>query len=98
MYIKIHESYRNVVALCDKELIGKKFEEENCQLDMRESFFKGREIEEKEAIKEIKKQFVKNATFNIVGKKAIKTALSAGLIQEEDVGEINNIPFVLVLL
>ena len=27
MFIKIHNSYRNVVALADADLIGKKFEE-----------------------------------------------------------------------
>ena len=28
MFIKIHKSYRDVVAICDKELIGKIFNED----------------------------------------------------------------------
>ena len=27
LYIKVHKSYRTVVALCDSEILGKKFEE-----------------------------------------------------------------------
>ncbi len=44
MYLKIHKSYRNVVALCDAELIGKKFEEGNMQLYLRENFYKDKKV------------------------------------------------------
>ena len=39
--IKIHMSYRNVIAVCDEDLLGKKFEDEKRQLDIKEGFFKG---------------------------------------------------------
>ena len=39
MLVKIHKSYRNVVAVCDSDLIGKKFEEDKFQLDLKESFY-----------------------------------------------------------
>ena len=38
MFLKIHKAYRNVVALCDREIIGKKFEEGIYQLDIKEKF------------------------------------------------------------
>ena len=39
-----------------------------------------------------------DATFNIVGDKSIKTAITAGIITEEEVGIIKEIPYALVLL
>ena len=39
MFVNVIKSYRDVVAICDKELIGKKFEEGNFQLDVKENFF-----------------------------------------------------------
>ena len=98
MHIKIHESYRKVVALCDDELIGKKFEEGKMQLDVRENFYKGEEIGDKEAVKVLKDYFSDDATFNIVGAKSVKAALDAGIILKGNVGKVQGIPFALLLL
>ena len=97
MYIKIHESYRKVVALCDSELIGKKFEEGKMQLDVRENFYKGEEIGEEEIVQTLSDLRADDATFTIVGKASINAALEAGIIGEGNVGRINGIPFALVL-
>ena len=98
MFINIIKSYRDVVALCDKELIGKKFVEEKFQLDIKESFYKGEETNEEKALEILKNMSLEDATFNIVGEKSIKTAIKAGIIDENSVGKINNIPFALVLI
>lgn len=98
MYIKIHNSYRTVVAICDSELIGKIFEEGKKQLDIRETFYKGEKKTEKE-IEEMMIDFAKeDATFNIVGKKSTETALKAGIIGKEGVMKIQGIPYALALL
>jgi len=98
MYIKIHHSYRDVVAICDSEIIGKKFEEGKMQLEVRENFYKEKEVEKEELIRIIRLQQVEDATFNIVGKKSIKTAIEAELITEDNVGHVQGIPFALTLL
>lgn len=98
MFIKIHRTYRDVIALCDSELIGKKFEEGNFQLDVKESFFKGDEVSEKEVIEIIQKMSAEDATFNIVGKKSVNAGLRAGIISEEGIKRIQNIPFAMVLI
>ncbi|MBU0466043.1 MAG: DUF424 family protein [Nanoarchaeota archaeon] len=98
MQIKIHESYRKVVALCDSELVGKKFEEEKMQLDVRENFYKGDEIDEEHVLEKLKQLALDDATFNIVGEKAVKAAVKAGIIAEEGVGKVSGVPFALVLL
>jgi len=98
MLLKIHDSYRIVVAICDKELLGKKFEEGDKTLEIKPHFYEGEEKTEEEVIKSIKMAAAEDATFNIVGKKSIQAALKTGLINQEGVREIQGIPFALFLL
>lgn len=98
MFINIIKSYRDVVAVCDSELLGKYFEENQFQLDVKESFYKGNKVSEEEAIEIMRDMASEDATFNIVGSKATKTAVKAGIISEEEIGEIQGIPFALVLI
>jgi len=98
MYLKIHKSYRHVVAICDKELIGKKLEEGKRQLEIREFFFKGNEVSEEECLRIISLEIMEDATFNIVGQKSINTAIKAGIITSDSISHIQGIPFALTLL
>jgi hypothetical protein len=97
-FINIINSYRNIVAICDKELLGKVFEEEKFQLDVKESFYKGKEVSEEELIKIINNLSREDATFNIVGKNSVNIALKTGVINKEGIKEIEGIPFAMVLL
>lgn len=98
IYYKIHKSYRDVVAICDTELINKVFEENKKTLELKENFFKDKKVDEKE-IKEIMKKFsVEDATFNIVGERSIKCALELGMFSEQGVKKIQGVPFALILL
>ena len=98
MLIKIHKSYRDIVAVCDSELLGKKFEEGKFQLDIKESFFNGYKTSEEKAIQIMQDMSREDATFNIVGEKSVNTAIKAGIISEEGVKKIDGVPFALVLL
>jgi hypothetical protein len=98
MLINIIKTYRDVVAICDTELLGKKFEEGKFQLDVKESFFKGEETNEEKAIELMKEMAVEDATFNIIGKESINAAIKAEIISEEKVGKIQEIPFALILV
>ena len=86
------------MAICDSNLIGKRFEEGKFQLDIKESFFKGEKVSEEQAIQIIKKMSIEDATFNIVGEKSVSTALKAGIISEDGIKKIQGVPFALVLL
>ena len=98
MLIKIHKSYRDTIAICDSELIGKVFEKGNFQLDVKENFYKGEEVSEKKAGEIMQNMAKEDATFNIVGEKAVKCAIKAGIISEEGIKRIQSVPFALVLL
>jgi hypothetical protein len=98
MFVNVIRSYRDVVAVCDKELLGKKFEEGKFQLDVKESFFKGKESSRDEAFEIMRDMKLEDSTFNIIGKKSVETALEAGIVNKAGVGNIAGIPFALVLM
>jgi hypothetical protein len=98
MFVKIHKSYRDVIAICDSELLGKKFEEGKFQLDVKESFYKGEKADEKEIIEVIQTMSKEDATFNLVGKKSVTAAIKAGIVTSKGIKEIQGVPFALVLL
>ncbi|HLC78441.1 MAG TPA: DUF424 family protein [Candidatus Nanoarchaeia archaeon] len=97
MNVNIIKSYRDVIAICDSNLLGKTFEEGKLQLEVKESFYKGREISESELIEIMEEMSGEDATFNIVGKESTKAAIKAGIIEEESVKTIAGIPFALIL-
>jgi uncharacterized protein len=98
MFVNIIRSYRDVVAICDNELLGKKFEEGKFQLDVKESFFKGKESSEEEVSEIMRDMKLEDSTFNIIGEKSIRLALETGILSKEGVGKIANIPFALILV
>lgn len=101
MFVNIIKSCRDIVAVCDSELLGKKFEEDIFQLDVKESFYKGnngKKVSEDELIEILIDMKKEDATFNIVGNKSVNAALKAEIINEENIGTIQEIPFALVLL
>lgn len=98
MFVNIIKTYRDVVAICDKELLGKKFEEGKFHLDIKESFYKGEETPEEKVIEIMKLMSAEDATFNIVGPKSVNAALKAKISSEEQIRKIKGIPYILVLL
>jgi hypothetical protein len=98
MFVNVIKSYRDVVAVCDKELIGKKFEEGIFQLDVKENFFKGKESSKEEVSEIMRDMKLEDSTFNIIGEKSVQTALEAGIITKDGVRKIANIPFAWVLM
>ena len=98
MLVKIIKSHRNIVIICDKKLIGKKFNQGQFQIDVKKNFFDGEEKTKQETIEIIKRMVEEDATFNIVGKESIETALETGLINKEGIKTIQNTPVALVLL
>jgi len=98
MQIKIHKSYRTIVAVCDSELIGKTFSQGIRQIEIKEGFFKGEEKNKKEIIEILQRMQGEDAIFNIVGKESVEAALEAGVIDEKGVIKIEGVPVGLGLL
>jgi len=98
VFLSVKESYRNIVSVCDEDLLGKYFEEGKRQLDIKKDFYSGESKSMEEAI-EILKSFRKaDSTFSLVGKESIDIGLKAGIISKSGVMKLKGISFALSLL
>lgn len=93
MYIKIHLSgahagHRQVIAVCDEDLLGRTLSEKGLEFKVSESFYKGEKKTELEVI-----AILKNAmNINLVGKQSIEAGLKAGVITKENIKTIRGVP------
>lgn len=96
MIVKVHKTQdgRKIVAICDNDLIGKKFGEGNLQLDLSSSFYRGEEMSEEGIIRLIESSYI----VNIVGEKSIKLAIKWGIVDKGNIIKIKNIPQVQAIL
>ena len=96
--VKVHESYRWVVAICDKDVFGRKLIEGKRVLDVSGVFFEGEAMDDEAVAAEIVRCNNEDATFNFVGEKSVSIAKQLGIVKDEGVVIIDGVPFALVLL
>lgn len=96
MIVKKHTTNdrRLILAICDKELLGKVFEDGEKQLDLSSNFYRGEEKEDNK----IKKLFSVAYMVNIVGEKSIAFALQERIISKKDIIFVKNIPHTQVVI
>ncbi len=97
MLVKVHKGYRVCVAVCDSDLIGKKFEDDLRQIDLTGTFFQGEEKSIEETRKILFNAKSEDASFNLVGNGAVGLARELGIVGGE-VMKIKGVPVALVLL
>jgi len=93
--IKVYNTNPKIIAIADENIIGKYFEEGKKQIKVDEKFYKGEIYSEKQAREILKKLAEDYCSFNIVGKKSVKIAISLGIIDKENVLYIQKIPIAL---
>ncbi|HPM86102.1 MAG: DUF424 family protein [Candidatus ainarchaeum sp.] len=82
MIAKIHEiEYRTILAVCDKEHIGKEFEDGKIFFKASEKFYNGKKITKKE-LEELLQQA---DSINLFGNKCVEIALQKQLISEKNI-------------
>ncbi|MGB9708148.1 MAG: DUF424 family protein [Candidatus Pacearchaeota archaeon] len=99
--VKIHKAYREIVAVSDMGLLGRRFEQDNLQLEVNEHFYGGKDskvVDEKKLLKILQEAEENDACFNFVGKESVATAIKQGLINKNSVIKIQGIPHALVLI
>jgi hypothetical protein len=98
MIVKVHEvkdgSGRKVVAVCDEDLVGKRFEDKNLQLDLGSEFYKGERKSDGEVSEIIKKAYI----VNFVGKKSVALGIRLGVVNENKVVKIKQVPHAQAIL
>jgi len=96
--LKVHNSYRWVVAVCDKDVFGQKLIDGERALDISGEFFNGKLMSDEKVKKEIIRCGYEDATFNFIGEKSVKIAKELGIVKDSGVAEIQGVPFALVLI
>jgi len=77
-----------VVAVCDGDILGKKFKDGKLVLKLDESFYKGEEVSESE----VKEALMCATIANVAGKRSIACAVECGCIDPDTVIFIDGIP------
>lgn len=92
LYMKIHKAGdREVVAVCDKNLVGKCFKDKKLKLDVSKRFYKGELTSEDRVCEVIKEAH----TVNMVGKESVSLGLKTKIVFKENVIKIKGIPHAL---
>ncbi len=89
MFMKQYDTQGQLlVAVCDKEIIGRKFQEGELTLRLESDFYKGSDASESEV-----KEALSCATIaNIAGEKAIACAVECGCVDPDTVIFIEGVP------
>ncbi len=93
VYVKVHPTgqrygHRFVIAVCDKNLIGKTLKQGKLQVHISDRFYKGDLRSDEEVIALLKDA----ANVNLIGKHAVDLAAKAGIIDKKNVIKIRGIP------
>jgi len=83
-----HEDGRLFIAICDEDLIGKKFEEDEKRLDLTSEYYIGKKMNKEQAWK------IANLSYmtSFIGKEAVALGLEKGVVLKEKVITIQGIP------
>ena len=90
MIVKIHSTPNgNMLAVCDSNILGKVFEEENIQIDLSARFYQG----EKLSIEKIEVLLKDCYVVNAVGKNSVDLLIRKNLVEKCNVRVISGIPY-----
>jgi hypothetical protein len=80
---------RILIAVCDSDLLGQKFEEGTLQLDLASDFYNGTEMTPEEI-----GDLIRNADMvNLVGKESVQLGIAEQVIEQSQIKHIKGIPF-----
>ncbi len=82
----VQQGTENVVMICDKELLGKKFKEGELTIEVKESFYGGHDASVEKCIAALQSATIANLLGSI-----IKKAVSAGIIDQNNVIKIQKV-------
>ena len=89
MYVKTYKTEKHfMVAVCDRELIDCRLVNDNCEIAVNASFYKGEEADEEMVLDLL----FDATTANLVGKKAVECAVKSGLVDADSVIYFGDIP------
>lgn len=96
MLAKKHKTHEGklILAICDDDLIGKKFSDGELQIDLTGEFYKGKKASEEEIKKILDDVYIINA----VGEKCIEFLLNLNLADKKNIIRIAGVPHAEVVI
>jgi hypothetical protein len=89
LYLKSHRSGKEVlIAVCDCDLMGKKFVEGHLHVEILSDFFG----EEKATVKDVEQALGGATMANLIGEVAVRHAIRLGYVARENVLIIDGVP------
>lgn len=70
-----------LVSVCDPDVLGETFEEDQISLTVTEEFYAGDEVDEDAVVDSLRRASVAN----IVGERSVGVAIDAGIVEEANV-------------
>lgn len=99
VYVKIHittdvsRDFKEVVAICDEGLLGKKFQEGDVVLHVNEEFFKGFLTTLDEAM-----HYARNASIVVfAGEASVNRAVEEGFVHPDAILRVGEVPYAQVI-
>jgi len=77
-----------LVVVTDADIIGKKFTSEKVNLDLRQEFYKGSEMDKDEA----KKKIVGARNIHLTGKEAVAIGVELDIVQSDRILWVDGVP------
>lgn len=94
MWFKIHHKGKStLVSVCSDDLLGRKLESKEQDLDINEHFFGGEKLE----LKDLKNILKSYDNITLVGNDIIDEAIKLGFIKEENVQTIQGVKWIICL-
>jgi len=88
-YVKVHEiEGEKMIAVCDREVLGKEYTEGELCLTVSEKFYRG----DNASPEELKKALTDATIANLVGENAVEIAIEEGHIDKENTITVSGIP------
>jgi len=89
MYLKIHRSPQgDVVAACDRELLGKKLTHEGVEITISASFYGSTPA----SVEDVRSAMQGASNINLMGERVVRIAVEMGLITEKGCMRISGVP------
>ena len=90
-YVKKHitPEQKLLLVLCDDDILGRRFEEGDIQLDLSSEFYKGCPMNNKETATLIRRAYAINA----VGEHAVALCIQEGVVEKTRVNTVMGIPY-----
>jgi|SRR3989344_2023171 len=88
-FVKIHTKLgRQVLAICDDDILGKTFEDGDLFFEVKKDFYEGEKLNDKQ----VRELLINVDNFNIIGKRIIVLALELKIIDDDSIMRIKGVP------